>query len=107
MKERDNKEPQNDSRDIALLAFLDQLKSDLKAVCDDRTAIRLSLRRCCEHFRAQSGCVAVATPDRSRVELMSVIPKGGEWDLSSLAEFLSQSRPRIAANIIMAPVHRR
>ena len=58
MKEPDNKEPQNDSRDIALLSFLDQLKSDLKAVCDDRTAIRLSLRRCCEHFRAQSGCVA-------------------------------------------------
>jgi signal transduction histidine kinase len=97
----------NHSGDIALLAFLDQLKNDLAAVREDRNAIRLTLRHACEHFEADDGCVAVGTPDRSRVELISVIPKGGQWDLSCLAGFIGRSRPRIPPDIVMAPIHRR
>src|SRR4051794_37369537 len=97
----------SDSGDIAVPAFLDQLKNDLRAVREDRNAIRLALRRACEYFGAEDGCVAVGNPDESRVELLSVIPKGGQWDLSCLKDFLNQKRPRIAPNIIMAPVHRR
>ncbi len=97
----------NDSGDIAVPAFLDQLKNDLRAVREDRNAIRLALRRACEYFGAEGGCVAVGNPDRSRVELISVIPKRAQWDLSCLKDFLNQSRPRIAPNIIMAPVQRR
>jgi signal transduction histidine kinase len=91
----------------SLFAFLDQLKTDLKAVREDRNAMRLALRRACEHFAAEEGCIAVAAPDTSRVELISVIPREGKWDLSCLAEFINQRRPKIAANIIMAPVYRR
>src|SRR3954462_11989630 len=97
----------NDSGDIAVPAFLDQLKNDLRAVREDRNAIRLALRRACEYFGAEGGCVAVGNPDRSRVELISVIPKRAQWDLSCLKDFLNQSRPRIAPDIIMAPVQRR
>lgn len=99
--------PRNDSRDMALFSFLDQLKNDLRPVREDRNAIRLVLRRACEHFEAGEGCVAVAAPDRSGVELISVIPKGGKWDLPCLAEFIQQSRPKIAPTIVMAPIYRR
>lgn len=97
----------NDPGEIAVAAFLDQLKNDLRAVREDRNAIKLALRRACEYFGAEGGSVAVGNPDRSRVELISVVPKGGQWDLSCLKDFLNQSRPRIAPNIIMAPVQRR
>ena len=87
--------------------FLEQLKDDLRAVREVRNAIKVCLRRTCEHFAVEDGCVAVITPDSSRVELMSVIPRGGKWDLSILAEFIRQSRPKIPPDIIMAPVYRR
>lgn len=97
----------NDAGDIALLAFLDQLKNDLRAVREDLKAIRLALRRACEHFQVNDGCIAVTTPDRSRVELLSVMPRDGRWDLSCLSDFIQQRRPRISRNVIMAPVYRR
>jgi signal transduction histidine kinase len=101
----------NDTRssfgDIAFLAFLDQLKNDLRAVREDQDALRLSLRRMCEHFKVGAGCIAVATADRSRADLISVIPRDGEWDLECLAEFIQKRRPRIPPDIIMAPLFRR
>jgi two-component system NtrC family sensor kinase len=97
----------NDSSDIALLAFLDELKSNLRAMREDHNALRLALRRTCEHFQVDDGCVAVVTPDGSRAELISVFPREGKWDLSCLAAFIQKQRPRIPPNIVMAPVHRR
>src|SRR5262245_32893861 len=100
-------ETRHNSGDIALLAFLDQLKNDLRPVREDQNALRLSLRRTCEHFNADDGCVAVATPDGSRAELMWTIPRDSKWDLTCLADFLQNQRPRIPPNIIMAPIYRR
>jgi two-component system, NtrC family, sensor kinase len=100
-------EVSNNSSDIALFAFLEQLKSDLRAVREDQNALRLSLRRTCEHFRVDEGCIAVATPDGLRAELISVIPRAGKWDLACLAAFIQKRRPRIPPNIVMAPVYRR
>jgi two-component system NtrC family sensor kinase len=100
-------EARNTSSDIALLAFLDELKSNLRAVREDQNALRLSLRRTCEHFKVDDGCVAVVTPDGSRAELISVIPREGKWDLACLAAFIQKQRPRIPPDIVMAPVHRR
>src|SRR6516162_3907397 len=77
--------PDSTSRNVALSAFLDELKSYLRAVREDQNALRLSLRRTCEHFKVEDGCIAIAAPDGSRAQLISTIPP----------------------NIIMAPVHRR
>jgi two-component system, NtrC family, sensor kinase len=100
-------EPQNNSSDVAFWIFLDELKNSLRAVREDQNALRLSLRRTCEHFKLDDGCIAVATPSASRAELITVIPRGGKWDLVSLAAFLQKQRPRIPPNIIMAPIQRR
>jgi signal transduction histidine kinase len=97
----------NNSGDIALLAFLDQLKNDLRAARDDQNALRLALRRTCDHFNAGDGCIAVATPSGSRAELISAIPRNGEWDLECIADFIQKRRPRIPPEIIMAPLFRR
>ena len=100
-------EPRITSCDIAVWAFLDELRSDLRAVRDDNRALTLSLRRTCEHFKIDDGCVAALRPDGSRVDLISTIPRGTSWDLNLLAKFLQKQRPRIPSSIIMAPVNRR
>src|SRR5260370_5460406 len=97
----------NNSGDITFWAFLDDLKNNLRAVREDQNAVRLSLRRACEHFKVDDGCIAVVTPDGSRVELISVIPRGATWDLGGLEAFLQKQRPKIPPNIVMAPIHRR
>jgi len=100
-------EPRNNSSDVAFWIFLDELKNNLRAVREDQNALRLSLRRTCEHFKLDDGCIAVATPGASRAELITVIPRGSKWDLDCLAAFLQKQRPRIPSNIIMAPIQRR
>jgi two-component system, NtrC family, sensor kinase len=91
----------------AFCAFLDQLKSDLRGVRDDQNALRLSLRRTREHFDVEDACIAVATPDGSGVELISVIPREGKWDLACLLDFIQERRPRIPPNVVVGPIHRR
>lgn len=93
--------------DTAVWAFLEELRSDLRAVRDDNRALTLCLRRTCEHFNVDDGCIAILTPDGSRADLVSVIPRGASWDLDLLAAFLQKQRPRIPPSIIMAPVQRR
>ena len=100
-------DPPNNSSDVAFWLFLDELKNSLRAVREDQNALRLSLRRTCEHFKLDDGCIAVATPGTLRAEVMTVIPRGGKWDLDCLAAFLQKQRPRIPSNIIMAPIQRR
>ena len=100
-------EPRDVSNDIAFCIFLDELKKNLRAVRDEQNALRLSLRRSCEHFKVDNGCIAVAASDRSHVDLIAVIPRGGKWDLDCLTAFLLKQRPRIPPNIIMAPIQRR
>jgi hypothetical protein len=100
-------EPRDVSNNIAFWIFLNELKNNLRAVRQDQNALRLSLRRSCGHFKVDDGCIAVAAPDRSNVELIAVIPRGGKWDLDCLAAFLQKQRPRIPPNIIMAPIQRR
>jgi two-component system NtrC family sensor kinase len=99
-------EPRITQHDIALWIFLDELKSCLRAVREDRNALRLSLRRTCEHFEVD-GCIATLTPDGLRAELISVIPRERKWNLNLLAAFLQKTRPSIPPNIVLAPVHRR
>lgn len=101
------KEPSVTPRDLDLWIFLDELKSSLRAVREDQNALRLSLRRTCELFKVGDGCIATLTHDRSRAELISVIPRGGQWDLGLLSAFLQKQRADIPPNIIMAPVYRR
>ena len=100
-------QPRAAHTDISLWAFLDELKSCLRAVSDDQRALTLSLRRTCEHFKVHDGCIAILTPDGSRADLISVIPRGARWDLDLLAAFLQKQRVRIPPDIIMAPVNRR
>ena len=101
------KEPSVTPRDLDLWVFLDELKSSLRAVREDQNALRLSLRRTCELFKVGDGCIATLTHDGSRGELISVIPRGGQWDLGLLSAFLQKQRADIPPNIIMAPVFRR
>ena len=100
-------EPRDVSSDIAFWTFLDELKNNLSAVREDQNALRLSLRRSCEHFKVDDGCIAVAGPGVSGAELIAVLPRGGKWDLGCLAAFLQKQRPKIPPNIIMAPIQRR
>ena len=100
-------EPSVTPRDLDLWIFLDELKSSLRAVREDQNALRLSLRRTCELFKVGDGCIATLTHDGSRAELISVIPRGGQWDLGLLSAFLQKQRADIPPNIIMAPVFRR
>jgi len=93
--------------DASLLIFLEELKSSLRAVREDKNALKLSLRRTCELFRVRDGCIATLTPDGSRTDLISVIPRGGSWDLKLLTGFLEKQRPRIPPHIILAPIQRR
>jgi len=76
-------------------------------VREDRNALRLSLRRTCEHFKVEDGCIAVVSPGGVGAKLISVIPRGGKWDLACLGAFLQKQRPKIPPNVVMAPVHRR
>jgi signal transduction histidine kinase len=101
------KEPSVTPRDLDLWIFLDELKSSLRAVREDQNVLRLSLRRTCELFKVGDGCIATLTHDGSRAELISVIPRGGQWDLGLLSAFLQKQRADIPPNIIMAPVYRR
>ena len=91
----------------SLWRFLDELKYHLRAVREDQKALTLSLRRTCEYFDVDEGCMAVLTPDGSRADVISVVPSGGQWDLDHLAAFLQKRRPNIPPNIIMVPVNRR
>lgn len=100
-------EPRSNFRDVAFWIFLDELKNNLRAVRDDQTALKLSLRRTCEHFKVDHGCIAVATPHASRAHLIATVPRGDEWDLDCLAAFLQERRPRIPRHVIMAPIERR
>src|SRR5215472_12018932 len=97
--------PMNESHDVsddfAFWNFLDELKNNLRAVREEQNALRLSLRRACEHFQVDDGCIAVAAPGGLRAELIAVIPRGGKWDLGCLAAFLQKQRPRIPPNVIM------
>ncbi len=97
----------NNPHDAAFLSFLDQLKNDLRAVREDHNALRLSLRRAAEHFKAAAGCIAIATADGSRAELISAVPRDSDWDLDCLADFIRKRRPRIPPQIVMAPLFRR
>jgi two-component system, NtrC family, sensor kinase len=100
-------EPSDISSDVAFWIFLDELKNNLRTVREDQNALRVSLRRSCEYFGVDEGCITVAASEGSHVELLAVIPRGGKWDLGCLAAFLQKQRPRIPPNIIMAPIHRR
>lgn len=100
-------EPRIKSSDAGIWAFLDELKNHLRAIRDDQRALTLSLRRTCEHFKIDDGCIAVLTPDGSRAELISMIPRGATWNLDFLAAFLQKQRVRIPPQVIMAPVNRR
>jgi two-component system, NtrC family, sensor kinase len=100
-------EPRDVSNDTAFWIFLDELKNSLRAVREDQNALRLSLRRSCEHFKVDEGCIAVAKPEGSQAELITVVPRGGKWDLGCLGAFLQKQRPRIPPNVIMAPIQRR
>ena len=100
-------EPRENTPDFALLAFLDELKSNLRAVREDQNALRLSLRRSCEHFKVDEGCIAVVAPGGSRAELIAVIPRGRKVGSGLPCGFLKKQRPRIPPNIVMAPIQRR
>jgi two-component system, NtrC family, sensor kinase len=100
-------DPSDISSDVAFWIFLDELKNNLRAVREDQNALRVSLRRSCEHFKVDEGCIAVAAPEGSHVELVAVIPRGGNWDLGCVAAFLQKQPPRIPPNVIMAPIQRR
>jgi two-component system, NtrC family, sensor kinase len=93
--------------DVALWSFLDELRMGLRAMRDDQKALRFSLRQTCEHFKVGDGCLAVLPPDRLQAELVAVIPRGSQWDLSLLAALLRKQRASIPANIIIAPISRR
>jgi len=91
----------------SLWRFLDELKYHLRAVRQDQKALTLSLRRTCEYFNVDEGCIAALTPDGARADVIAVVPGGGQWDLDHLAAFLQKRRPNIPPNIIMVPVNRR
>src|SRR5215469_13958757 len=74
---------------------------------DDKKALRFSLRLTCEHFKVDDGCLAVLSPGSWQTELVSVIPRRGEWDLDLLGGFLRKEKVTIPRNVIMAPVSRR
>ena len=101
------KEPSVTPHDRDLWIFLEELKTCLRAVREEQNALKLSLRRTCDLFKVGDGCIATLTPDGSRAQLMSVIPRGGKWDLSLLSAFLQKLRAKIPPNVITAPVYRR
>src|SRR6266850_3270727 len=93
--------------DLALWSFLDQLKTQLRPIREDTKALRFCLRLTCEYFQVNEGCFAVLAPDGSGAEVVSFIPRGGQWDLNLLAGFLGMENSVIPRTIIMAPVSRR
>jgi signal transduction histidine kinase len=100
-------EPRDLSGDPAFWIFLDELKTQLRAVREDQNALRLCLRRAGEYFKVGEGCIATATPEGPQAELITIIPRRGRWDLDLLAAFLQKQRPRIPPNVIIAPIQRR
>ncbi|MGA7236440.1 MAG: ATP-binding protein [Bryobacteraceae bacterium] len=100
-------EPHDLSGDPAFWVFLDDLKNNLRAVREDQNALRLCLRRACEYFKVDDGCIATATRQGSQAELITVTPRRATWDLDLLAAFLQKRRPRIPPNVIMGPIQRR
>ncbi len=99
-------EPHDLSGDPAFWIFLDDLKTNLRAVREDQNALRLCLRRACEYFKVEEGCIAIPTPEGTQAEPITVMPRGGKWDVGILAAFLQKRRPRIPPNLIIAPIQR-
>jgi len=93
--------------DLALWSFLDELRTNLRAMRDDTKALRFALRFTCEHFNVSDGCLGILPPGRSPTEIVSVIPRGGRWDLDLLTGFLLKQKVIIPRNIIIAPISRR
>src|SRR5438105_2169686 len=93
--------------DLALWSFLDQLKTQLRTIREDRKGLRFCLRLTCEYFQVNDGCFAVLAPDGSDAEVVSLIPRAGQWDLTLLAAFLRRENSVIPRTVIMAPVNRR
>ena len=94
-------------KDLALWSFLDQLKTQLRTIREDRKALRFCLRLTCEYFQVHEGCFAILCPDGSEAEAVSLVPRDGQWDLNLLAAFLRKENPAIPRTIILAPVSRR
>jgi two-component system NtrC family sensor kinase len=103
----DGEEGRAPPSDVALWSFLDELRTNLRAMRDDQKALRFSLRLTCEHFSASEGCLAILPPGRSRAELLFVVPRGGRWDLDLLTAFLRKQKVTIPRNIMVAPITRR
>jgi two-component system NtrC family sensor kinase len=96
------------ANNLALWSFLDELKTHLHAMRDDKKALKFSLRLTCEHFKAEHGCLAVLSPDGSgAAEAVCVLPRGSTWDLNLLAAFLRKQKPVIPRTVILAPINRR
>src|SRR5437870_3893336 len=93
--------------DLALWSFLDQLKTQLRTIREDKKALRFCLRRICEYFQIGEGCFAVLHPGASAAELVSAVPRTREWDMGLLTAFLRKQNPAVPRNIIVAPVNRR
>src|SRR5437879_6098763 len=92
------------ANDLALWSFLDQLKTQLRTIREDSKALRFSLRLTCEYFQVDEGCFAFLASDGSGAQVMSSIPRPGQWDLKLLAAFLRRDNSAVPRTIIMAPV---
>src|ERR671924_627350 len=90
-----------EQRALALWSFLEQLKMQLRNIREGGKALRFCLRLMCEHFQVGDGCIAVLSPDGLRAEVVSVIPRAGEWDLTILAAFLQKQDPPVPRTMIM------
>lgn len=93
--------------ELALQAFLHELRSGLRPMKDDRKALRFSLRLTGEHFKIRDGCLAVLAPGGAQADPISVMPRGSLWDLDLLTTFLRGHKVNVPRNIIVAPIHRR
>ena len=61
-------------KDLALWSFLDQLKTQLRTIREDRKALRFCLRLTCEYFQVHEGCFAILCPDGSAAEAVPLVP---------------------------------
>src|SRR6187399_124961 len=95
------------NEEAALWSFLDWFRTSLRAMRDDQKALRFSLRQTCDHFKVKDACLAVLLPGRPQAEMVSVIPRGGEWNLDLLTAFLTTQRVQTPQDTIMAPINRR
>lgn len=94
-------------RDVRLLHFQAELVDKLLGVRRSDKALKTALRRVRELFGADRACIAVVEPGGAALDPRYVLPRGATFDEALFVTLAAPRRPKLADDIMVAPIERR